>query len=77
MIVMQPLIEDYTLEIMKTKLMEKHEYMHMKAMIYSFSCVKMPPKISDEKIHILVQVVQANQSTKNSQTVTNWEKVIS
>ena len=38
---------------------------------------KMPPKISDEKIRILTQVVQANKIELNGQICTNWEKVIS
>ena len=46
-------------------------------MIYSFSCVKMPPKISDEKIRILTHIVQANKIELNGQICTNWEKVIS
>ena len=37
----------------------------------------MPPKISDEKIRILTQIVQANKFEKNGQICTNWEKVIS
>ena len=44
-------------------------------MIYSFSCVKMPPKISDEKIRILIHVVQANKIELNGQICTDWEKV--
>ena len=39
--------------------------------------IKMPPKISDEKIRILTHIVQANKIELNGQICTNWEKVIS
>ena len=49
---------------------------NFKGMIYSFSCVKMPATVSDEKMQILTQVVEANKIEKNGQMCTNWQKVI-
>ena len=48
----------------------------LKVMIYTFSCVKMPATVSDEKMRILTQVVEANKIEKNGQMCTNWQKVI-
>ena len=47
-----------------------------KVKIYTFSCVKMPATVSDEKMRILTQVVEANKIEKNGQMCTNWQKVI-